>query len=105
MTKGGKKSLTDYDVAVAILGYLVRLKEEATPKTSASDSAHNISREPPEFVESTQRPQRIMEMLQNLEDKEFVKSMKHGKYLYWEITDEGRTWYKNIAKEFMSIFK
>jgi predicted transcriptional regulator len=102
--KTKKKRLSDYDIAYAILSYLVRLKENQTHKVSAKDSAHNISKKAPEFINNTQRPQRIMEMLEDLEMNEFVQSEKIGNYLYWEITDEGFKWYKDIAKQFMTVF-
>ena len=95
-----KDRLSKYDVGVAVLSYLVRKKEEGKPRATTRE----ISRKPPEFIESTQRQQRIKEMLEGFEEQGFVKSETFDMGTVWEITDEGYEWYKNVAKQFMSIF-
>ena len=83
MASGGKKErLSKYDVGVAILSYLVRIREDQKPKVTTRE----LSRKPPEFVSSTQRQQTF------------------AMGTVWEITDKGYDWYKTIAKDFMSIF-
>ncbi len=101
MASGGKKErLSKYDVGVAVLSYLVRLREEQKPKATTRE----LSRKPPEFISSTQRQQRIREMLESFEQQGFVKCETYAMGTVWEITDKGYDWYKTIAKDFMSIF-
>ncbi len=97
---GSKERLSKYDVGVAILSYLVRVREEQWPKATTRE----ISRKPPEFISSTQRQQRIKEMLESFEQQGFVSSETYPMGTVWEITDKGYEWYKTIAKDFMSIF-
>jgi hypothetical protein len=101
LARGEKKErLSKYDVGVAILSYLVRNREEMKPKATTRE----LSRKPPEFVSSTQRQQRIKEMLESFEQQGFVSSETYAMGTVWEITDKGYEWYKTIAKDFMSIF-
>jgi CTP-dependent riboflavin kinase len=101
LPRGGKKErLSKYDVGVAILSYLVRNREDNKPKVTTRE----LSRKPPEFVSSTQRQQRIKEMLESFEQQGFVNSETYSMGTVWEITDKGYDWYKTIAKDFMSIF-
>jgi hypothetical protein len=101
LASGGKKErLSKYDVGVAILSYLVRNREDQRPKSTTRE----LSRKPPEFVSSTQRQQRIKEMLESFEQQGFVSSETYAMGTVWEITDKGYEWYKTIAKDFMSIF-
>ena len=98
---GGKKErLSKYDVGVAVLSYLVRNREDNKPKATTRE----LSRKPPEFISSTQRQQRIKEMLESFEQQDFVSSETYSMGTVWEITDKGYEWYKTIAKDFMSIF-
>ena len=97
---GSKERLSKYDVGVAVLSYLVKSKEEGRPRATTRE----ISRKPPEFIENTQRQQRIKEMLEGFEEQGFVKSETFDMGTVWEVTDEGYGWYKTIAKQFMSIF-
>lgn len=97
---GSKERLSKYDVGVAILSYLVRIREEGKPKVTTRE----ISRKPPEFISSTQRQQRIKEMLESFQQQDFVRSETYAMGTVWEITDNGYEWYKTIAKGFMSIF-
>ncbi|MGA1820409.1 MAG: hypothetical protein ACMUHU_05300 [Thermoplasmatota archaeon] len=98
--EGPKERLSKYDIGVAILSYLVRNREEGKPKATTRE----ISRKPPEFVSSTQRQQRIKEMLESFESQGFVVSETYAMGTVWEITDKGYDWYKTVAKDFMSIF-
>ena len=98
--RGSKERLSKYDVGVAVLSYLVRIKEEGRTRATTRE----ISRKPPEFIESTQRQQRIREMLEGFEEQGFVKSETFDMGTVWMITDDGYGWYKNVAKQFMSIF-
>jgi hypothetical protein len=101
LPRGEKKErLSKYDVGVAILSYLVRNREDNRPKATTRE----LSRKPPEFISSTQRQQRIKEMLDSFEQQGFVKSETYSMGTVWEITDKGYDWYKTIAKDFMSIF-
>ena len=101
MPRGEKKErLSKYDVGVAVLSYLVHNREDNRPKATTRE----LSRKPPEFVSSTQRQQRIKEMLESFEQQGFVSSETYAMGTVWEITDKGYEWYKTIAKDFMSIF-
>jgi len=97
------KQLSDYDVGFAILNFLVRLKED--PEEDDMVSAHRITKKAPEFIESTQRQQRIEGILITFEERnQFVNKMKVKNATYWSITDAGYKWFKNIAKKFMEAF-
>jgi hypothetical protein len=100
VARAGKERLSKYDVGVAILSYLVRVREEGKSRVTTRE----ISRKPPEFIENTQRQQRIKEMLEGFEEQGFVSSETFSMGTVWEITDKGYEWYKTIAKGFMSIF-
>ena len=101
--KKSGKQLSDYDVGFAILNFLVRLKED--PEEDDMVSAHRITKKAPEFIESTQRQQRIEGILITFEERnQFVNKMKVKNATYWSITDAGYKWFKNIAKKFMEAF-
>jgi hypothetical protein len=97
---GSKERLSKYDVGVAILSYLVKVKEEGRSRATTRE----ISRKPVEFIKSTQRQQRIREMLTSFEKQGFVSSESFEMGTVWEVTDMGYGWYKSVAREFMSIF-
>ena len=98
MVRGrGKKRLSDERVASVILEYLVKRREYRKPGCTAYDIAKNAG------WDTGQRQQRIEAILKLLEKATKVKSNSYERATYYEVTEEGKEWYKEVVKSFFEV--
>jgi DNA-binding PadR family transcriptional regulator len=93
-----KTHLSREGLACVIVDYLVLRKESTKPGCTAYDIAKNAPR-----LRTTQRQQRIEEILRDLETQGIVHCERYEKASYFSITDDGMKWYKDIVKRFYDV--
>jgi DNA-binding PadR family transcriptional regulator len=93
-----KRQLSDERVASMVIDYLVIRHEGGMPGCSAYDITKNAPK-----LSTTQRQQRIEQILDLLERQKMVQCAHYEKASYYTITEQGLQWYKTIAKAFYEV--
>jgi len=97
-----KTQVSDEHLAGVILDYLVRRHEQRSPGLSSGCTAYHITHKAP--IKTSQRQQRVEVILELLEKQKYVRADRFETATMYEITPEGLTWYKNVAKSFLAVF-